>query len=83
MDDLEKFTRLKAKVASMAREADKARGALDRIMEQLNEEFGCSSVKQAEKLLAKLEREREEAERTARRALKKFEEEWGGFLERT
>ena len=76
MADLKDLLALKERVESLRREADKAAGALEQSMRRLKEEFGCGSIKEAEKLLKELKAEEEESKDQFDREFEKFEKLW-------
>ena len=80
MSELEKLARLKKKAATLQREADKAQGRLESLQAQLKEDFDCDTVKEAETLLEELEAEEKAAGKAFKKALAKFEKEWGEVL---
>lgn len=71
---------LKERAERLRKDAAKAEGALERVAEQLREEFKCDSVEAAEKLLSRLRREEREADRSYRSACRRFERRWGDRL---
>lgn len=75
-DPLETLTRLRKRVDEHRREADKAEGALERVLAQLKEEFGCSTVEEGERLLARLQRHERKARARFEGALEEFEREF-------
>lgn len=81
MIDLARYNQLKSQVEQLQSEADRAAGALEQLMGRLEAEFGCKTLKAAERLLAKLEGETEAAEVAYNKALKEFEKKWGSYLE--
>lgn len=54
MIDLSEFEALKRQADKARREADRAQGAVAQLKEQLESEYGCKSVKAAEKLSEKI-----------------------------
>ena len=64
-------------------ERDKARlgGMAEQILQRLREEHGCSSLKDAEKKLARLDREAAKLAEEFEQAMEKFQAEWGDNLE--
>ncbi|MCH8068352.1 MAG: hypothetical protein IID16_03615 [Candidatus Marinimicrobia bacterium] len=66
---LEKLTELKTTAERQQREADESKGALDVELKRLKDDFDCSSLKKAEKVLADWE---EQAEKAA----EEFDEEY-------
>ncbi len=81
IDPLERFTQLKQQLEKRQREAERQRGVLDALLSRLKEEHGCSSVEEAEKLLARLQREAGELEAKLARELTRFKEKWKGELD--
>jgi len=73
---LKEYERLKTKVERLQREADRAAGIRDEKMDRLKEEFGCTSLAEARKLLKTVEQEAEEAEAKYAEALGAFKEKW-------
>lgn len=63
MITLTEYQRLQRNVEEKKREADKAEGAFEAALKRLKDEFDCATAEDAKKLLAKLTREAEEAER--------------------
>lgn len=76
MANLADLTALKKQVDNLQRTADRASGALEQAMSRLNEEFGCGSLKEAEKLLAELKTQEEETKDAFDTAYSDFEEQW-------
>jgi len=78
--DAKSYLAMKERLESLQRDAGRAQGQLEQLGKQLKGEFGCGSVKEAEKLLAKMNRELTEAERDFDRQAKEFEEKYGALL---
>lgn len=57
MIDLRQYEQLKARAEAEQSRADRAAGALEQTLRQIQKEFGCDSLKAAEKELKRLERE--------------------------
>ena len=76
------YRELTAKVATAMRVADRARGALDREMATLREEFGCKTLAAAKVALAKAEKEATKLERIYVQTLKTFRQQWDGILDK-
>ncbi len=76
-----KYEELKSKVEQLRRKADKAEGALSELMKQLKKEFGCSTLKEAEKLLTKWEQQEQEQLTELEEKLEQFKQEYGDALE--
>lgn len=79
--DVRKWEKLKSNVDRMRREADRAVGALSSLTKQLEEEFECSTIADAQKLRDKLKADLTTAEESFEKGLVEFEEEWGEVLE--
>ncbi len=80
MSDLEKVARLRKKLDTKRREADRAEGSLATLMTRLQEEFDCDSLKQAKKKLGELEASEKALAKKLKKTLAAFEEEWGDAL---
>lgn len=77
MSDLEDtFRRLKKEVDNATAEAQRAKGAFDQLTKQLEGEFECNSLKEAEALLAKLEAQADKAKKEFERQLRDYERKW-------
>jgi len=72
----ERYRELKEEVDSAKTEANKAQGALDQLLERLETEFKCKSLKEAKALLEELQTDRDAAEKSFVKALKSYEEKW-------
>ena len=72
------FRKLKKEVENTAAEAQRAKGALDQLNEQLLKEFKCSDLKEATALLAKLEAQADKAKEQFERQLRDYEKKWKG-----
>lgn len=72
----DQFRRLKREVEEAKAEADRAQGALDQIMARLKEEFDCTDLKSAKKLLAELSAKRDRAEASFNKAMADYERKW-------
>ena len=73
--DIKKFQQLKDKVDGLQRDADRAAGALDQLMGQLKEKFGCKTLNAAKAKATILEEEAEAAGITYNKALAEYEKE--------
>ena len=78
MNTLDRYLDLKRKAESAQREADKAEGALQQILQQLKSQFGVKTIQDAEKLLEKKLKEKEHIENEANQAMNDFEKKWNG-----
>ena len=52
----EKPFRLKSKIYQMKQDRDKAKGALEQVMQQIKTDFGCSSLNEVEDEINKIRR---------------------------
>lgn len=76
MTALQKYTRLKKRVDEAQQAADKAEGALGQVMKQLKADFGCSTLKEAERKLKALGKQEAAAKKDFDEAVEEFEENW-------
>lgn len=74
------FEQLKERIVDLEEEAAKANGAIEQILTTLEEDHGCSSIKEAEKLLKKLEREISKDDKQLDVDWKEFQNKWGDKL---
>ena len=81
MINIQRYNELKAKVDADQRQADKAQGALDNLMSQLEQDFGCKTLAQAEKEAQRLSRLAIVAEDEYNEALAEFEKDWADGTE--
>jgi hypothetical protein len=56
MSNTDEYLKLKKKADAAQKKADKAQGAYDQILKQLKDEFGCSSLEEAQLLLKKMKK---------------------------
>lgn len=80
MIDLTKYNELKAKADKAKADADRAEGALEQQMAGLKKEFDCSTVEEAEKLLASLRQDEQDMEAVCNERMAAFETQWGDLL---
>ncbi len=73
---LKKYMRLKKEVETAQQRKDRAQGALDQLMKNLEKDFKCTSLKQAQKKLTNLQEREEEAKEEFVEAMEEFEEKW-------
>jgi SOS-response transcriptional repressor LexA len=78
--DLREFEQIKAKVEKTKKELAKAEGVLSEHMRRLKDEFGCSSVEEAEKKLEQLQNKKVVLEEKYTKRLKKFKADWSEKL---
>lgn len=79
--NLDEYTSLRREVERKQREADRAQGALEQVKKQLKEEFACTSLEEAEKLLRQLERKCEKQEALLDKELAEWKKKYGGSLD--
>ena len=77
MSLLEKYQELKKLCERKRREADRAQGALQQVLDTLKDKFNCSTVKEGEQLLKKLEIEIEKLEPRLQQELENLEDKYG------
>ena len=80
-DLLKKYAALKDRVEAQAKKVERAKGTRDALLAQFKAEFGGKTLDEAEKVLAKLAKEADRAEREFQRELDAFEEDEGKKLE--
>ena len=73
---LETYRRLKREVEEATAEAERAKGALDQLMDQMKKDFGCSNAAEAKTLLKSLSDQRDKANAKFEKALKEYEAKW-------
>ena len=78
--DVRRFESIKGRIEQLQREQNKAEGALDQLIAEMETKYGCKDVRHAEKVLVKKTVEAEDAEKEYKEALSKFEEDWGHLL---
>jgi len=81
MIDLDEYNELKRLADKLKAEADRTAGALDQLMGDLEKEYGCKTLAEAEAELERLERVAEKAEVAYNKELEKFKAAWGDKLE--
>jgi chromosome segregation ATPase len=81
MSSLEKITKLKKQAAALQRDADKVSGALTHLKGELKEKHGCSSLKKAERLLARLKKEEKELDAQLEKETQSFVETYSDRFE--
>jgi uncharacterized protein YqiB (DUF1249 family) len=78
---LKEYERLKSAATRLQREADKAEGAHAEQLKQLQDNYECSTVKEAEQLLKTLTKQVDASEDKFKKLLNKFEDDWTDILE--
>lgn len=79
-DNAAKLVEIKERAARMRHEASKAEGAVHQLEARLREEFGCETLRDAEKLLGRLRREEEDARKKFESAAEEFDHQWSDRL---
>ena len=74
--ELEHYNELKKKSEQLQREADRAIGAEEQLKQQLFLEFDCNSIKEAKRLLDRMEKDQEKMEKEYQETVKEFELTW-------
>jgi len=82
MIDMKKFGELKNAVDKWRKERDKAEGALSQLLSTLKDEYGCSSVEDAEAKIDELLKEVEDLERKFNDMMNSFEARWSDELKK-
>lgn len=70
------YRRLKREVEDAKTAADRAKGALSQLVNQLKTEFKCESIKEAKVQLDDLVSKRDKAQKRFDDALKEYEKKW-------
>ena len=79
--DLELYQKIAKKAEDLHQEAAKARGALEQLMRELEENYGCGTFDEARTMLEDLEDKAAKEEKTFGKLLADYEEAWGSVLE--
>jgi len=79
--NLEEYKRLKKKVEDLQRESNRAEGKLKGLMDRLEEEQGCTSLKEADEKVTKIQDRLQKLEDKFDKALETFKEKWGDKLD--
>ena len=58
---IDKALELKTRIERRKQERDKAKGAYGQVMKKIQDEFGCKSLEQAEKLLTKMQKQQKQS----------------------
>ena len=58
---IDKALELKTRIERRKQERDKAKGAYGQVMKQIQDEFGCKTLEQAEKLLTKMQKQQKQS----------------------
>ncbi len=78
---LDKYIRLKKRVEDATKQSDQAEGALGEVMKQLENEFGCATLKECKRKLKQLEKQEASSKEEFDTAVEQFEKDWSEELE--
>lgn len=79
--ELEKYLSLKKRVEDAQQKSDQAEGALGEVMKQLENEFGCVTLKEGKRKLRQLEKQEALSKEEFENAIEQFEKDWSEELE--
>ena len=74
--DLAQFNKIKDALEKAQTKADRAKGKLDQLKEQLKKNFKCPSISAAKTKLKQMTKDKAQAEKDYNKAIKEFEETW-------
>jgi uncharacterized protein Yka (UPF0111/DUF47 family) len=74
---IEEYQRLKREADQRRAEADRAKGAYDQQLKKLLEDFNCSTIEEAEKLLDELKQKEKTADEEFKQTLKEYQKAFG------
>jgi predicted nucleic acid-binding Zn-ribbon protein len=80
-DDLTALSALKQKMTAACAKVDRASGVLDQLMITLKKDWGCDSIEEAKKKLARLTKEVGVLSARLNTELEQFRQVWGAELE--
>ena len=72
----QEFKSLKQKVQTVEREYERNQGAITHLLGELKERFGCKNEQEAESLLKKLTKEKQELEEKLEEMVEEYKERW-------
>lgn len=76
-----RYQELQTRLVRLQREMDKASGALMQALSQLQAEFGCVTLEEAETQLAKMQKKLQTLEQQYQAKLEEFENAWSTKLD--
>lgn len=79
---VDRLLRLQQDLRDIREARARSEGALEQSMKKLKEDFGCSSLKEAEKKLTALTAKAQEEDAKLEEMVRKFEEEYANELSR-
>lgn len=77
MISVKKYNELKEAVEAKQQAAERAQGAFDQALKQLQTEFKCATIDEAKAKLVELQKKEEAAAAAFEAKLKEFQEEYG------
>lgn len=80
MEKLAKYLELKKQTESAKQRTHQIEGALSELMKQLNREFACTTLKEAQRKHRLLTGQTKRLKKDYEQALEEFEEKWKGNL---
>jgi predicted nucleic acid-binding Zn-ribbon protein len=75
------YKRLKCKAEEAQKDRNRAEGQLEALLGQLEEQFGCSTIDEAEAVLEELKKRAAHAEESYEKAVADFKAEWPDYAE--
>ena len=72
---IDEALRLKTRIERRKQERDKAKGAFGQVMKQIQDEFGCGNLEQAEKMLPKMQKQLKRSKEQIRKETEAREQE--------
>jgi len=79
-DIVERYQILAQQADQLKERRDKAQGALEHLLEELQEKFECDNLKDAETLLKKMQQKAKASSEAFEEAVEEFEDKWGDVL---
>jgi hypothetical protein len=76
MANLQDYLRIKEEHDKAQQAVSKAEGALEQVLEQLKEKFGCDSLEEGQKKLKKISQREQETQNEFDKAVEKFDKDW-------
>ena len=81
MSTLQRYEELKEEIEDLKRKKAEATGILSELKKQLQRDFKCSTLKEAQTLLKKTKAQAEKTEQQFEIAMDHFENEWAEVLD--
>lgn len=72
----QEYRNLKLEVEEAKAKSQQAKGALEQLMRRLETEYECNSLDEAEELLKRLQKEKEEKETEFDRLMRNYQKKW-------